>query len=838
LANNTHLLIALRFAMRSLMRDLRGRQLTVLFISLVIALAALSSVGFLTSRMEHLIREQADVVLAADLRLESARPIDQDNVYRLRAQASGLQTASTISFSSVVFAGGSSQLVNVIAADRAYPLRGAIRLSLQPFASALPVVGGPSVGVVWADPRLLTRLGIPVGGSLALGDLSLSVAASLDYRPDQGAGFADLAPTVLINQADLLATHLLVSGSRATWTLLVAGSAEQIAAYQQWLRAHKKEGERLVDPAESNNQLHSAIVRAGRFLNLAALVTLLLSSVAIAMAARRFASTHLDFAALLKCMGASQRFILLVTAGELLLLGLSASMVGIAAGYISQLGLSWLLKGLMKVSVPQPSWTPVWLCIGTAIALLLGFALPPLLELKQVPPARVLSRHVVAPALRYGLPYLMAAGALVTVLYVLVQDYLLAAQAGTAAVVAGATLYVAGRALVKVTHGVRGAAGVAWRYGLSNIARRGHESAVQVVAFGLGLAVLLLLLIVRQDLMREWQHSLPVAAPNHFLINIPPADVSALNHLLVSNNVASPTFSPWVRGRLIAVNDSPIAALTNMTERGQRFADREQNLSWSQALPPDNQIVAGAWWSTAGAEQPSVSVATEFQESLHLRLGDRLSFDIAGEKLVATLTSVRKVRWDGFRPNFFLVFSPGVLDSSTGTSMTSVYLDAHQRLMLADLVKQFPSVTVFDIQQIMQQVNEIVDRASDAIQVVFGFSLLAGMLVLLAAIQATRQERRFESALLRTLGASRRLVLSGVVVEFMAIGVLAGVLAACAASLAGWWLSVHLFHLPYRFNGLLWLGGVVAGTVLVGVTGTLATWSVLRAPPSGTLREG
>jgi putative ABC transport system permease protein len=287
----------------------------------------------------------------------------------------------------------------------------------------------------------------------------------------------------------------------------------------------------------------------------------------------------------------------------------------------------------------------------------------------------------------------------------------------------------------------------------------------------------------------------------------------------------------------MAVNDSPVD-LSSLSERGQRFADREQNLSWSKDLPADNQIISGVWWTEGVTPTPSVSVASEFQESLKLQLGDRLTFDIAGEKLVAKLTSVRKVRWDGFKPNFFLVFSPGALDFTTGTFMTSIYLDSHQRLMLAELVRQFPSVTVFDVEQLMQQVKETVDRASEAIQLVFVFALLAGMLVLLAAVQTTRQERRFESALLRALGGSRRLVLAGVVVEFMVIGTLSGVLAACAASLAGWGLSVYLFNLPYRFDAMLWLGGVGVGTLLVGVTGTLATWSVLRAPPVLTLREG
>ncbi|MBS0396690.1 MAG: FtsX-like permease family protein, partial [Proteobacteria bacterium] len=401
----------------------------------------------------------------------------------------------------------------------------------------------------------------------------------------------------------------------------------------------------------------------------------------------------------------------------------------------------------------------------------------------------------------------------------------------------GAVLYAAGLALVRAARGVRGAAGVAWRYGLANVARRGHESAVQIVAFGLGLTVLLLLALVRDDLLREWRRSLPADAPNHFLINIEPREAEALVGFLAAHGVPRPALAPWVRARLVTVNGESLKGRLPKTDRGRAFAEREQNLSWSAALPPDNRIVEGRWWSRPDPAHPEVSVATEFQEELGLKLHDRLGFDVAGEPVEAEVTSVRKVRWDGFRPNFFLVFAPGVLDAATGTLMTSVHLDAAQRPALAELVRRFPSVTVFDVDSLLAQVRDVMDRAALAVEYVSAFTLLAGLVVLLAAVQATRDERRYESAVLRTLGASRRTVLAGVAAEFVALGLLAGLLASSAASLVGWLLATRLFNLGYRFDATVWVAGLAAGALIVGIAGTLATRRVVTTPPATTLRE-
>jgi putative ABC transport system permease protein len=474
----------------------------------------------------------------------------------------------------------------------------------------------------------------------------------------------------------------------------------------------------------------------------------------------------------------------------------------------------------------------------TALAILVGFALPPMLQLKNVPPARVLRRNLEPPPLRYSVSYGLALAALLGVLYWLVRDgwlvvYVAAGVGGTLAV-----LLAAGWLLVHLAGRLRGAVGVAWRYGLANLARRGRESIVQVVAFGLGLMVLLLLAVVRKDLLDDWRASLPEDTPNYFMVNIPTTETGAFAQFIGERGLPRPNLFPMIRARLTEINGRPIDGLSRKTDRARGFAEREQNLSWAEKLQRDNRIVAGRWWAEADRGRRLVSVTTEYQEDLGLKLGDKLSFDVAGEPLVAEISSFRKVQWDSFQPNFFLVFSPGTLDGMVGTWLTSIRLKPEQRPLLADLVHRFPSVSIFDIDSILAQIRDIMDRASLAVQYVFLFTLVAGITVLLAAIQATRDERRYESAMLRTLGASRRVVLAGVASEFTALGMLSGTLAALGATLVGWLLAEKVFDLEYTLDPWVWVIGLAAGAIIVGGAGTFAARGVINHPPINILRQG
>jgi putative ABC transport system permease protein len=825
----------LRFALRNLWRDIKSGELSVLLLALTVAVLSLTAVGFFTSRISLGVRAQAAEVLAADLRLESPNPIAER--YFSEAHARGLRTARILTFPTAIFSGDSSQLAALNAVTATYPLRGRVRIADAPFGTARTTDRIPGRGEVWIDARIIAQLKLALGTPLKIGAATFRVTEVLDYRPDQGTGFVNLAPAALLNYDDVPSTQLIQPGSRVTYGALFAGPAAAIADFREFLVSAKTPGERLREVDESSRQLNSAIDRASRFLNLASLASVLLAAVAVAMGARRYAARHIDTVALMKCMGASQAFVLAISIIELTLLAVFAVAIGALLGYLAQSGLAWLLRDLIRTELPAASWAPLPIALVTVLAMLIGFALPPLLQLKSTPPARVLRKSVSAPPLRYGASYVLALAALFAILWSLVRDTELVLWVFAGVLGVGLVLTLAGYGLVRLTGRLRGGVGVAWRYGLANVSRRGGGSVVQIVAFGLGLMVLLLLAVVRGDLLADWRRSLPADAPNNFLINIRPEERQPLREFFQLHGLGQPAMYPMVRARITAINSRPSQSLKFHSDSGRGFLEREQNLTWAASLMEDNQLIAGSWWTAADTGKPLVSISTEYQEALHLQLGDKLSFDVAGEPLTVQVASIRKIRWDSFRPNFFLVFPPGLLDGAAGTYMTSVFLTPAQRPALADLVRRFPTISVFDVDAILKQIRDIMDRASLAVQYVFLFTLAAGVVVLLAAVQSTRDERRYESAILRTLGASRTTVLQGVAAEFSALGFLAGTLGAFGATAVGWVLARWLFSLQFTLDPWVWVVGLVCGTVLVGLSGALATRRVINTPPVHTLRD-
>jgi len=827
--------VALRLAWRSLLRDLKSGEIVVLLVALLVAVASLTAVGFFTSRIGRAVDRQASEVLAADLRLESARPIAED--YDREARERGLATARVLSMPSVVFHGEQSALVALRAASEGYPLRGRLKVADVPFGPAQVVDGIPRPGEAWADSRLLAQLGATVGARLSVGAQAITVSRVLDYRPDQGMGFGDLSATLLINMADVPATRLIQPGSRVNRAVLFAGDPRDVQEFRSYLETRVRKGERLQAIADASPQIRASADRSGRFLSLASLASVLLSAIAVAMAARRYAARHLDGVALMKCMGASQGFILRQTLAQLVVVAATVAFAGTAVGYLAQSGLAWLLRDLVRSDLPPPAPDAASLGLVTAVVILVGFALPPLLQLKRVPPARVLRRDLAPPPLRFAAVYGIAIAMVLALLYWMMRDARLVSYVAAGILGTFLLLAFAGWLLVKALAPLRRGVGVAWRYGLANVARRGRDSIVQIVAFGLGFMVLLLLALVRDDLLREWRASLPSDAPNFFMINIRPDEGDAVREFFAARGLPPTELVPMIRARLTAINDVPVDTITFASSRATGFVEREANLTWARTLRDDNRLVAGHWWSDGEAGGARVSVEQEYAELLGLKLGDRVSYDVAGETVSARITSLREVRWDSFQPNFFVVFSPGVLEEVTGTLITSVHVEPGQRAALVELVRRFPEVTIIDIDALLRQVRDVMDKASLAVEYVFLFTLAAGLMVLLAAIQATRDERRYESAMLRTLGASRRVVLQGVAAEFTALGLLAGLLAAAGASVAGYFLAREIFNLKYAPDPWVWIAGIVGGALLVGAAGVLAARSVVTHPPVETLRQ-
>ncbi len=825
---------ALQLALRTLAREWRSGEVGVLLLALVIAVAALTGVGFLVGRIGSAVDSEASEVLAADLVVQADQPVAA-GVFE-EAQRRGIASARKIGLLSVVFHGEQSQLANLRAVTAGYPLRGRVLIDEVPFAKGRPAAGIPAAGEAWPDSKLLSALGAGVGDTLSVGASSVRITRILISRPDQGATFADLAPTLLMNAADLPATDLIQPGSRVRYSALFSGARPRIDAFKLWLGTHAAHGERVLDVTEESPQIKNAVDRAGRFLSLASLVAVLLCATAVAMAARRYVQRHLDSVALLKTLGATRRFILAVSLLQLLMLSLGAAVVGSALGFFAQDWLARALRGLLNTTLPPAEWSPVAVGFMTAIAVLGGFALPPLLQLSRVPAIRVLRRDVGPPPALVVLAFGPALAAIAFLVYWVVRDgqLFIAFVAGLAAFLA--LLGVAGMGLVRLASGLRGSVGVAWRYGVANLSRRRVESVVQIAAFGLGIMVLLLLAVVRNDLLSDWRKSLPTGLPNYFFINIPPADRAAFTQFLERSGGRPTRVLPMVRARLTEIDGRPVAGRRFGDPRGEGFANREQNITWTSELGTDNRIVAGHWWTAADRGQPLVSISTEFEESMNLKLGDELTFDVAGETIRARIASFRKVKWDSFAPNFFIVFIPGLLDDTAGTYMTSAYFAPGAARPLAALVHRFPSVSIFDLDDLLSRVRSVIDQAALAVQSVFAFTLFAGLTVLLAAVQSSRDERRYESAMLRTLGASRSVVRIGVIAEFTTLGLLAGGLAALGASVAGYLLATRVLEVHYAFEIWVWIAGLGGGALLVAGSGWLATRSVVSQPPMLTLR--
>jgi len=822
-----------QLATRLLMRDWRAGELTVLASALLVAVTAMTGVAFLTDRVGQAVEMRAAESLAADLRLHSASPMPED--YAELGRENGMQTAHIASMPSVVFSGESSTLSAVRAVTSGYPLRGKLKTSSRLLGEPAVTDQIPAPGEAWASPRLMARLGVDAGVELEVGAATLKLSRVLDFRPDEGWSFVDLAPTLLINRADLESTQLVQPGSRVSYRTLFAGSRSDVDSFKALLEEQLADGESLRDIKDSNPQIRSAMDRSGRFLNLASLVSVLLAAVAVAMAARRYSHRHRDRIALMKCMGASRRLIFRSSVLQLTLLALAGSAIGTILGFLAQLGLAWLMRDMIGQSLPAPGFQPAVLGLVTAMSILAGFALPDLVQMGKTPPLRVLRQDLDPPPLRYGIGWLAGVAAVMALLLWIMRDTRLVLTIFGGAAVTFLALGATGWLLVRSLRGFRGAAGVAWRYGLANISRRGRESVVQVVAFGLGLMVLLLLSTVRTELMETWRQSLPENAPNQFLINIQPHEVDGMSAFFAEQGLDAPRFVPMVRARMSTINGENVTQMTFEDPQGERWARRDSNLSWTAELQADNRIIEGEFWS-GNPELPQISVEEDFGRELGLKLGDELGFNIAGESLSAKVTSFRTVEWDSFSPNFFMVFSPGVLDPYPATYISSLYVDEGDRGAVLDLMRQFPSVTAIDLDAVLGQVRDVMDKAALAVQAVFVFTLLAGLTVLWAAVQATRDERRYESAMLRTFGASRKRVLGGVAVEFIAIGLLAGILAAAGATLGGYLLAENLFELDYSFSWVLWLAGPLLGVLFVGLSGMAATWRVVTHAPVNVLR--
>jgi len=822
----------LRFAARAFKRDVKAGELRVLALALIVAVASVTAVGFFTDRIGRAMERQAADVLAADLLATSGLSLPVS--IATKAKEFGLTTAEHTRFPSVVInKNDESQLVAVKAVTSGYPLRGALKLVTLDAADAPAPLATPEQGTVWIDTQLKNILALNQGDVLTLGAKDFRVERLIQFEPDRGENVFEIAPRVMMHVDDLEASELLGPGSRAQFTLLMSGEVAPLDNMNDWLKDNMADEVRVQSVRDGSPQLKRALDRAQRFLGLASIVTVLLAGAAIALAVRQFSLHQADASAVLRTLGASRFEVITWLALRLAMIVVLASVIGIIIGWFAQLVLAQLLQTWFSMALPAAGWWPPVIGALTAFIAVAGFGLMPVLRAGQVAVMRVLQRDY--SGLDSSVWITTVIGLVATYLVVLMQsrDWLLSAIVVAGVVIMLGVFALFGRYIIKL---VRKLAGARYRLSVAGLQRRAGSSVVQLAAFAMGIMALLLIAIVRVDVLEAWERDIPQDAPNVFVVNIQPDQVEGFDQRLNSQDIDVAGIFPMVRARLVSHNGEPTLSEEG-NERQQRRARREYNLTYSDAPPPAGEVVAGEWWPTDGSAEPSWSIEEEWAGDRGFEVGDSLTFKIAGVEVTAPISSLRKVDWESFQVNFFVVASPVTLADMPATFVTSFKIDSDFSTTTSGWAREFPGIAALDIGAIMTRVKTLMDRASLAVEYVFLFTVLAGICVLLAAVQSSQGERIKESALLRALGASHRQIKHAVVAEFAILGAIAGFLAAFFATIVAWALSRFVFELPFEVNVWLWILGVVGGAVGISIAGYLATRRVLETPPVVALRN-
>ncbi len=826
---------SLSLSWRMLLRDWRAGELRVLALALVVAVGSVTSVAFFADRVQQALTHEAYRLLGADVLLIADHPWNP--AVRDAIAANGLRAAESVNFVSMARAGGEALLASVKAVTPGYPLRGKLRVAAQLNAPDAETATIPQRGTVWLDERLTAALNVRTGDTVELGEARFTVGAVLTLEPDRGVSFINIAPRLLMHLEDLAATRLIQAGSRVTYQLFGAGERDRVAQFEQWVKPRLDRGERMESLENARPEVRAGLDRGRQFLGLTAMLAVILSAVAIALGTRRYTRRHLDGYAVMRCLGSGQRQLFALFAREFLLLALLASIAGCVLGFLIQGLISLWLAGLVSAPLPQPGPWPALQGIAVGFTLLLGFGLPPLLQLKNVPALRVLRRDVGPPQQSALAVYALGLAAVFALLWWQADDLKLGstvfggftAAFGLFAAVSYGALHAIGR--------LGRAGSVSWRYGLANLVRRPGANAVQIVALALGLTAILLLTFIRADLIDSWRARLPPDAPDRFLVGIQPEQLEPLTRFLQRNGVPALRSFPIARARLVSINGREVSASDYEDDRARRQIEREFNITWLSELPADNQVSAGAWFSDADFANGAISVEYWIAERLGIRRGDRLEFLAAGESFAAPVTSIRKLDWDSMRPNFFFITTPRLLERFPATYMAGFRAPGGDAQLTLRLSQAFPNVTVIDVGVILRQVQGMMDQIIRAVEFVFLFALVAGLLVLYAALLATRDERVQEAAVMRVLGASRGQVLAAQRAEFAALGLIAGLLGSFGAAAIGYVLATRVFQLEYHASGWVWLVGPVLGLLCVVLNAWVGARAALNQPPIAALRE-
>lgn len=825
-----------------LLRDWRGGELGLLFVSLILATATITCISLFASRIHNSLYDEATQFLAGDAQVTGSTSIPDE--WQQQAQKTQLESAMTVQFRAMVFSKDSMHLSATKAVDNAYPLKGQLHISSQPFGVATQHNRGPKPGEVWLASRLFGALQIHIGDEVQIGEASFIVSAAIIKEPDNAQSLFGVAPRALIHIEDVARTQALQLGSRVSYTWMLAGDSDKIQSFKQYFDSHKGEHHRWVDIHDQNRSVGSALEKAESFLLLAGSLGVVLCGLAIALAARRYTMRQATNVALLKTFGETPNKISRLYAGNLALLGLAGILPGTLAGWGLHWGIIAALSDLLPQGLAAASPAALLTGAGSGLVALAAFAAPPILALRQISPAAVI-RLDSQSALNFGwLSWMPGVVAIIGLIFWYSQNVQLTLVLTLGLVVCCAGIGVCARVVIYLSRITTQKLTGSWRLGLANLQRHRRMNSIQILVFSTLLMLLFTLTLTRTSLISQWQNQIPEGTPNHFVFNIFADDRSPISEKLAEAHVDHNPFYPMMRGRLIEVNGTGLKTILKLEGELPHNYARELNLTWSNRLGSDNKVEKGKWWDELAKEnagspagQLQVSAEQEYAEGLNMELGDTLTFSISGERVNATLASIRSVKWDSMNPNFYMIFDKPVLGGTAANWLTSFYLAPEDKGFLTELIKSYPTVSVIELDQIIDQLQSIVSQVTLAVEFILILVLAAGVLVLISSVQATLDVRMQESAILRTLGAPKRLVGNILLIEFGALGALSGLLAAAGTEVAFYFLQTRTFNLDYEAQPVMWLVAPFIGAILIGIVGWVSTRRVVHIAPAKVLRE-
>jgi putative ABC transport system permease protein len=818
-------------SLKLLWRDWRGGELNVLMAALLIAVTTVTGIGLFSSRIQNSILDEAGSLLAADAQVSGSKIIPAE--WEASAVDMGLETARIVSFQAMAFgADNAAQLSSVKAVSESYPLKGTVEVSNELFGLSEKTLGVPATSEVWVNSRLLASLGLSVGDVIGVGDADFTVAKVLHSEPDS-SGFS-VSPKVLMNEIDIPMTGAVQLGSRVRYTLLLAGDID--AFYNEWEES-LGEHHRWRTVMEANENVSQTLERADSFLLLAGSLGVILAGVALALASKRYAQRQLSHVALLKTLGLTPKNIGQLYAGNLVIIGIVVMAFGLLLGWFLHWAFLELFAGLLPRDLEAASARPYIVGALTGLVCLISFALPPVWVLRNTPPSRVLRSDVGGGTISAWQTTSLGGLAVVAIVYFYSSSLLITGVlllAGTIALL-GVTLLA--RGLIYVARKLGSRVGTTWRLGLASLHRHGNQNSFQIMIFAMALMLLFMLTLLRTSLLTEWQQQLPEGTPNHFAFNIFADEKEGLVSIFEDNEIVSTPFYPMLRGRLVGVNDEPIAdRLERLKPDGDDFR-RELNTTWSDTLAADNEVVEGEWFDESDSEELLISIEQDFANALEVKLNDTLEFSFGGSIVTAKVDNFRTVQWDSLSPNFYIIFSSPVLNGQGAAYLTSFYLDGSQKPVLVEILQKYSTITVIEVDVILKQIQGIVGQVTLAIEFILALVLLAGFIVLIASVQATLDSRMQESAILRTIGARSRLVQGALAIEFIALGALAGLLAAAGAEVALFFLQTELLNMEYQPHWSIFILGPIVGAIIIGLLGLTSTRKVVKVPPLTVLRQ-